>query len=130
MKNTGSSHAFFPALPEKCFSIIRMQKKKMTLFSWRGSIPAMLGYQIISKTFLVVFRWLFHQLSGLLFWKLNRSAFTSGDLPYLLRSWEGWILVLIGLAILFLYTAIDINATILLSRKILTQEKFSMANPA
>lgn len=125
MKNTGSSHAFFPALPEKCFSIIRMQKK-MTLFSWRGSIPAMLGYQIISKAFLLVFRWLFHQLSGLLFWKLNRSAFTSGDLPYLLRSWEGWILVLIGLAILFLYTAIDINATILLSRKILTQEKFSI----
>lgn len=95
----------------------------MTLFRYRGAIPAILIYQLISKLVMLVTMWGYRQLTGFLLWNLGRPSFTSGDLPYLLRSWQGWILILFGFIALVIYTVFDVNATILLSQRVLHGER-------
>ena len=105
-------------IPMRC-----SMEKKMTLFRYRGAIPAILAYQLVSKLVFFAVMWLYRQLTGLLLWNLDRPAFTSGDLPYLLRSWQGWLLILCGFLALLIYTVFDVNATILLSNKVLRDER-------
>ena len=96
-----------------------MSKKKISLFRYRHALPQILLYQLISKAILGVGLYFFGQLTGLLLWSLDRPAFTSGDLPYLMRSWQGWLLLVCGFIALLIYTVFDIHATILLADRLL-----------
>lgn len=97
--------------------------KDPSLFNYRGDIPTILLYQVASKAILAVAMIGYRQLAGLLLWNLDRPAFTSGDLPYLMRSWQGWLLILLGAAALVIYTVFDINAVILISDRILRRKR-------
>ena len=90
------------------------------------AMPAILQYQIASK--LLIGIWLF--LLGWIFQKLlissGRVAVTSGDWKFLFTTWQGILILLIGLVSLFIYVAFDINAKIVLSRQVLTDQAFSL----
>lgn len=100
--------------------------KDVSLFHYRGCIPEILLYQFITKSILGAIVALLTYAASELVWTTGRSAVTSGDLPYLMRSWQGWIILLIGLAVLIIYTIFDINAMVLLADRILHQKKKSV----
>ena len=97
---------------------------KVTEF-WRD-IPAVVEYEVLSKAVffgvVLVYKW----ITGFMLWNLGRPAFTSGDLPYLLRSWQGWLLVLSGFMLLVLYSVFDINATILISDRLIRRKPLNI----
>lgn len=94
-----------------------------SLRGYVGAIPEILGYQLITRLTLFVCVSVMSRIGGALLWIAKRPAFTSGDLPYLMRTWQGWCLLLVGLAILVLYTLFDVNAMIVISSSILHQKK-------
>lgn len=94
-----------------------------SLLPFRRAIPQILLYQLLSSGIFSAVMLAYRQLTGLILWNIDRPAFTSGDLPYLLRTWQGWVLVLLGFLALVLYTVFDINATVLLSDRILRGER-------
>lgn len=101
----------------------RTKQKDYSLINYRSSIPVILEYQLVSKAIFTFVMILFKQVASLLFHNLGRPAFTSGDIPFLMRSWQGWVLILLGFLVLVVYTIFDINAVILISYKIIHNEK-------
>ena len=99
-----------------------MKTKDISAFKFRKDIPAILIYQFVSKLVFFVVLAVYRSITGTLLWNLGRPAFTSGDLPYLLRSWQGWVLILLGFVLLVIYAIFDINATILISNRIINRE--------
>ena len=76
-----------------------MKKKKVSLLQFAGAAPEILQFEILSKGFLTLGVMAFRYIRGLLLWNVQRPAFTSGDIPFLMRSWQGW-----GLLLLFVET--------------------------
>ena len=66
----------------------KLKNKDFSLFHYRGYIPAILAYQVVSKAVFAITMLVLKEFSGFLLWNLGRPAFTSGDLPYLMRSWQ------------------------------------------
>lgn len=108
-----------------------MQKNginRITLFSYRGTIPFILIYQVITKGLLFFTLSVFRRLDGLLLWNGDVPKFSTGTIPHLARTWQGWILVLLGFILLTIYTLFDINFMIIVSEKILHREKIRIGN--
>lgn len=101
----------------------KKQNNKVTLLAYREGIWELLIYQFVTKLLLAVCVWGMKQLAGLLLWRAGRPAITSGDIPYLFRSWEGWTLAAIGIVVLILYISFEIHIMILMSDNILNQRK-------
>lgn len=100
-----------------------MSNKDYSLYNYRNSIPTILKYQVVSKAVFAIAMLFYRWITGFLLWNLGRPAVTSGDIPYLMRSWQGWLLILSGFLALVLYTIFDINAMILISSKIIHNQK-------
>lgn len=100
-----------------------MKYKETSILKYRNAIPVMLVYQLISKLImagvLIIYKW----FTGFLLWNMGRPAFTSGDLPYILRSWQGWLLICFGFIALIIYIVFDVNAMIIISDKVIHNEK-------
>lgn len=105
--------------------MFQRSKKEDSLIKFIHAIPDILIYQVITKAVLYVVVRLLKESAVLYLYHLGRSAFTSGDLPYILRSRQGWILMIIGLLAVFVYTVFDVNAMFILSDCILHQKKKS-----
>lgn len=101
--------------------------QKPSLKGYIGAIPEILGYQLITKLVLFICVTIMSRIGGALLWIAKRPAFTSGDLPYLMRTWQGWCLLLVGLGILVLYTLFDVNAMIVISSSILHRKKVKIS---
>ena len=56
----------------------------------------------------------------------GRVAVTSGDFVFLFKTWQGYLILLVGLVSLFVYIAFDLNTKIVLSRKLVTGEEQSI----
>lgn len=100
-----------------------MKNSITSLLPYRRCVPQIVAYQLISKGILALILFLYRQLTGFVLWNAGRPAYTSGDLPYLMTSWEGWVLLLLGFLLLVIYTVFDINAAVLLSDRLLKGEK-------
>ncbi len=98
------------------------KRSNQSLLRYRGSIPEVLRFRVILYIFLAGAGFLFQLARDTLFWTTNRSAATSGDLSYWLRSVQGWVLMLLGLLFIFMYVVFDIHALILLSERVLHQK--------
>ena len=94
-------------------------EKIPSLFKFRGAVFDLLIYEGLSKFILSFGVSIFNTVSGLLLWHAGLHALTSGDVPYLMRTWEGWLLLVVGCMLLFLYTAFDISAIILIADSVL-----------
>ncbi len=88
-------------------------------------IPEILIYQVITKFLLFIIVTLLKQNALLFLYRAGRSAFTSGDLPYLFKTKYGWLIAGVGLLALFIYTVFDINAMFLLADSVLNEKKKS-----
>ena len=90
-------------------------------------MPDILNYQIVTKALICI--WLF--LLGRIFQALLRSsgrvAVTSGDWKFLFTTWQGILILLLGIVSLFVYVAFDLNSKVILSRNLLTGQQTSMA---
>ena len=90
------------------------------------AIPQILAYQVVTKLALFV---VLTGLKKLASWALasqGRVAVTSGDWRFLFTSWQGWVLVLAGLAVLYAYMAFDLNVKVAYSGHMVRGEKVSL----
>lgn len=53
----------------------------------------------------------------------GRVAVTTGDFMFVFTTWQGWVMILLGALAIYLYMALNINAPIALSERILIGEK-------
>lgn len=96
---------------------------QVSLLPYVRQIPQIFLYQLISRGILLLIMFLYHRLTGFILWNIGRPAYTSGDLPYLMTTWEGWVLLACGFLVLVIYTVFDVNAAILMSEKLLKDER-------
>ncbi len=82
-------------------------------------IPTIIRYQCITKTWLFILAYILKSLRTAILWTSTRSALSSGDIPFMLQSIQGWLVILLGAMTLLLYIVFDVNGMILLSHKLL-----------
>lgn len=99
---------------------------KRILKPYTQALPDILNYQIVTKIIIAI--WLF--LLGRIFQALLRSsgrvAVTTGDWKFLFTTWQGILIVLLGLVSLFIYVAFDLNSKIVLSRNLISEQNESL----
>ena len=88
--------------------------------------PQILVYQIVTKAIVGILVFLLGRIFQLLLKSSGRVAVTSGDFTFLFGTWQGIIIMLLGLISLFIYVAFDINSQIVLCRNMLTGQKSSL----
>ena len=100
-----------------------ISKVKQSSRPYIQALPAIFNYQIVTKAILAI--WLF--LLGKIFMALLRSsgrvAVTSGDWKFLFTTWQGILILVLGIISLYVYIAFDLNAKIALSSNLLTRGK-------
>ena len=92
---------------------------------WQA-LPDIFTYQILTKSLIGLWIYLFGRITQTLLKSTGRVAVTSGDFMFLFKTWQGYAILLIGLISLFIYIAFDLNTKIVLSRKLVTGEKISI----
>ena len=82
------------------------------------ALPDMFSYQVVTKILLAVWIFLLGRLFQALLKSTGRIAVTSGDFMFLFNTWQGILILIIGLVSLFIYVTFDINAKIVISSNI------------
>ena len=90
------------------------------------AMPDMLNYQIVTKLLICIWLFLLGRLFQVLLKSSGRVAVTSGDWQFLLTTWQGILILVLGIVSLFVYVAFDINSKIVMSRNLLTGQKESL----
>lgn len=98
----------------------------VSLFNYRGDIPVILLYQVITKFILILFLKMFNELQGIILWNEDKPAFSTGKIPELMSSWQGMVVFALGLISLIIYTIFDINTTIIMSDRLLHRKKINI----
>ena len=100
-----------------------MKDKQEKLTVYVQALPGILQYQLFTKLVLCVWLFLMGRLYRLLLHSTGRVAVSSGDILFLITSWQGLLIILCALISLYGYVAIDLNAKIILSRDLLGGER-------
>ena len=89
-------------------------------------MPDILNYQLVTKTLICIWLFLLGRLFQILLKSSGRVAVTSGDWKFLFTTWQGILILLLGIGSLFIYVAFDLNSKIVLSRNLVTGQRASM----
>ena len=100
---------------------IRDQLKPFT-----QAMPDILNYQIFTKVLICIWMFLLGRIFQVLLKSSGRVAVTSGDWQFLFTTWQGILILMLGIVSLFVYVAFDINSKIVLSRNLLTGRNESL----
>ena len=100
-----------------------IDKIKQDLKLYYKVLPDIVNYQIVTKAFIAVWLFLFDRIFQTLLISSGRVAVTSGDYVFLFTTWQGILILALGLGSLFLYVAFDLNAQIVLCRELLNGRK-------
>ena len=92
---------------------------------WQA-LPNIFIYQILTKVVIGIWLFLFGRITQELLKSTGRVAVTSGDFVFLFKTWQGYLILLIGIVSLFIYVAFDLNTKIVLSKKLVLGEEISM----
>jgi len=92
---------------------------------WQA-LPDIFTYQILTKPIIGFWIFLLGLITQELLTSTGRVAVTSGDFGFLFKTWQGYLIMLIGIVSLFIYIAFDLNTKIVLSRKLVTGEEISI----
>lgn len=92
---------------------------------WQA-LPDIFTYQIITKPLIGIWIYLLGRITQTLLKSTGRVAVTSGDFLFLFKTWQGYLILILGLLSLFIYIAFDLNTKIVLSGKLVTGEKKSV----
>ena len=80
-------------------------------------LPHIIHYQIATKAFIAVWIFLFGRIFQALLKSSGRVAVTSGDYLFLFNTWQGLLILILGLVTLFVCVAIDLNSKVVLSAR-------------
>ena len=103
-----------------------IMKLKQRVLPFIRNTPSLLLFQIISSLFLLLITEGLSLVSGLLLGLEGKVTISSGDFAFLFTGWRGWLLIILGITTLLLYVAIDVNALLIYSNKLLEGEKASV----
>lgn len=106
--------------------MINNVKIKDKLRPYIQAMPDILNYQIVTKVLICIWLFLLGRLFQVLLRSSGRVAVTSGDWKFLFTTWQGLLILLLGLVSLFVYVAFDLNSKIVLSRNFITGRKASI----
>ena len=98
---------------------IKKKQNERSLYMFKDKLFQLLIYQLVTKGLLLASLVILRTIAGSILWVAGKPAITSSDIPFLMRTWQGWLLLAIALTGLFIYTIFDINVMILLSRNVL-----------
>ena len=101
-------------------------KLKTRLQPFIQNTPGLLLLNLISSLILLLINQLLHSLSKVMLGLSGRVTISSGDFTFLFTSWQGWLLIILGLATVLLYVAIDVNAQFIYCGQLLSGEKPSI----
>lgn len=103
-----------------------MNDRDAKLRPYLEAIPDIIRYQVVTKILLGIWLFLLGRLFRILLNSTGRVAVTSGDFTFLFGTWQGILIIIIALASLFMYVALDLNAKIILSRNLLEGKDVSV----
>ena len=83
------------------------------------AIPSFFSYQVVSKLILVLATMIFTRLAYIFLEATGRIAITSGDFKFLFTTWQGIIILSIGIVSLIVYVVFDCVAKIIVSEEII-----------
>ena len=84
------------------------------------ALPDIFNYQIVTKVLLGIWLFLLGRIFQALLKSSGRVAVTSGDWEFLFTTWQGILILLLGIVSLFIYVAFDLNSKVVLSRNLIT----------
>ena len=90
------------------------------------ALPDIFNYQIVTKVILGIWLFLFGKVFQLLLKSSGRVAVTTGDWKFLFTTWQGILILLLGLSSLFIYVAFDLNTKVVLARNIVTGREMKL----
>ncbi len=96
----------------------RLTERRFIRFAFHA-VPEIMQFQLVTKGALALALFGLRKLAQLLMKGGGFSAITSSDLVRILRTWQGWLLIILLMLILFLYTAMEIHAQIINSANIM-----------
>ena len=97
--------------------------KKYTRKPYINAIGDMVVYHGLTLTLLSFCLSVFNKFAMLLITSTGRVAITSSDFLFLMTSFRGLLLLVLGLIVFFLYVAFDLNAKIIYANHIVRDEK-------
>ena len=99
------------------------QSIRENLRPYTQALPDILNYQIATKIVIAVWLFLLGRIFQALLKSSGRVAVTTGDWKFLFTTWQGILILLLGLVSLFIYVAFDLNSKIVLSRNLISEQK-------
>ncbi len=81
-------------------------------YQYLQTIPELVKYQLVTKLALGIVLYALGNASQWAIESAGRVAVTSGDYLFLFTSWQGLLLIVMGLAVLFFYVALELNTKI------------------
>ena len=101
-------------------------KLKQRFQPFLQAIPKLLLFQFVSTVILTLVTWGISLLGSLLLGLSGKAAVTSGDLSFLFTRWQGYVMIILLLAMVTIYVAVELNALIIFCNKTLDGEKVSV----
>ena len=86
---------------------------------YRYSMNDIIYFRILCTAVSSLFLVILGQLGLFLIRSTGRVAISTGDFDFLFKSWQGPLLIIVGLSVLFLYVVFDLNTQIIYSSKLL-----------
>jgi len=84
-----------------------LSERQKKLAPYVQALPGILQYQLFTKLVLGVWLFLMGRIFRMLLNSTNRVAVSSGDILFLITSWQGLLILLCALVSLLGYFAID-----------------------
>ena len=111
-----------PCIAVRHFSLkVRgMDEIKRRIRPYMRALPIIFNYQIVTKVVLGVWLFLLGRMFQILLKSSGRVAVTSGDWMFLFTTWQGILILLLGIVSLFTYVTFDLNLKVVVSRNIVT----------
>ncbi len=104
----------------------RMKERQEKLAPYVQALPYIFQYQVFTKILIMLWLFLMGRVFRLLLNSTGRVAVSSGDFFFLFTNWQGILIILCALVSLYVYTALDLNAKIVLSRELLSGSRVSV----
>ena len=107
------------------FTLKHMRKTKK-IFDYLTMLDQIWIYQLVTKAGIFALACVLQGIFRLLLKSTGRVALTSGDFVFLFKSWQGPLILFIGLFSLSVYVALDLNSKIIMSGRLLNGQKESV----
>ncbi len=95
------------------------QKIVQAIRPYRQSMPDIIRYRLLTTIINAAAMALFRFLASALLRSTGWVAVSTGDFDFLFKTWQGPLLILLGIAVLLFYVIIDLNIQIIYASKIL-----------